>query len=90
MSETKTLELSDVVAAAIAPLSDEVSCYKAIVTLNGVLDELGSTAKARPTQMGYNYNRNGMLGVKGSNVVAKDELGTWIVKYITKNANKLF
>lgn len=90
MSDTKNLELANVVDEVVKSLPDQVSCYKAIVVLNKVLVDLGSKATPRRTQMGYNYNRNGMLGVKGSNVVSKIELGEWIKKYITRNADKLF
>jgi hypothetical protein len=83
MSETVTLE--EIIDSVVT--EETYSPYKSIKTTNKVFVELGFE-KVLPPQMGYNYNRVGMLGVKGSNIVTKDELKTWIVKYITKNLTK--
>jgi hypothetical protein len=79
-----TVTIEEVVAES-ATFEGTVSAYKAIKILNEVLVKIGSPLKPRPTQMGYNYNKSGMLGVKGSNVVTSDELQVWLVKYINKN-----
>ena len=57
--------------------------------LNQVFKALG-IEKECPTQMGYNYTKNGMIakrtkGQKGSEVrYTRDEITTWATKYVNK------
>jgi hypothetical protein len=84
MSNTSApqLTLSDLVAEHVT--ADVYTPYAAIKVVNGIIAAMG-IERVLPPQMGYNYNRNGMLGAKGSKSVTADELKAWAVKYITKN-----
>ena len=70
---------------------EEVTAYKIANVVNGAFKVL-EIAKVIPTQMMYNYTRNGMIvkGKKGSAKeirYTKDEVKAFATKYVNKYAN---
>jgi hypothetical protein len=66
-----------------------ITCYKIATVINGVFEATG-TAKKIPTQMMYNYDRNGLIvkGKKGVKAYTKDEVTTYVTKYTNKYIGK--
>jgi hypothetical protein len=57
--------------------------YQISKILNSLLLELGF--KVIPSQMMYNYNKNGLIsGIKNQKMYTKEEVELWITKYLTK------
>jgi hypothetical protein len=87
--ETETeLTAETVVAELVEALKDESTAYNVAVLINKSFEILGVEKKI-PTQMMYNYTKNGMIakGKKGtaSNIrYTKDEVKTFALKYINK------
>lgn len=61
--------------------------YGVAVVVNTILT-LGDT-KLIPTQMTYNYSKNGLInGVKGAKSYTNEEVSLWINKYLNKRLAK--
>jgi hypothetical protein len=86
LEETVTVE--SVVTELVATLPEEVTAYKIATLVNGAFTVLG-IEKQIPTQMMYNYTRNGMIakGKKGkaSDIrYTKEETEAFVTKYVNK------
>jgi hypothetical protein len=90
MSELTTTLAEIVTELTTTAFGDDtqVTAYKVAVIINGVF-EATSTDKKIPTQMIYNYTRNGMVakGKKGKATdirYTKDEVTAFVTKYTSK------
>lgn len=86
--EDTVLAAADVIDELIKTAFGEsatVTPYKIATIINGTFKVLG-VEKQIPTQMMYNYDRNGMI-VKGKKSVKsydKDEVTAFVTKYVNK------
>lgn len=85
--ETVVAELTETVFGA----DEEITAYKIANVINGAFKVLG-VAKMIPTQMMYNYTKNGLIakGKKGSAKeirYTKAEVNEFAAKYVNKYAN---
>ena len=85
------LTVADAIDSLLAVAFDGVETvtpYKIATLINGTFEVLG-VAKRIPTQMMYNYDRNGMIvkGKKGVKAYSKDEVQTYMNKYVNKYAS---
>jgi hypothetical protein len=81
MTSTTTTDVRTAIDNAIT--DDQYSPYGLIKAINPVLEEL--ELKVLPTQMGYNYDRNGLItGTKGVKKYTKVQVREWAYKYITR------
>lgn len=63
---------------------ESVTAYKIAIIINGSFEVLG-VEKVIPTQMMYNYSRNGLINkIKGSKQFNKEEVTTFVTKYVNK------
>jgi hypothetical protein len=88
MSDTTTvLSLDEFVSSHLT--EESYTPFGIISNLNKILKDMG-VEKVLPPQMGYNYNKNGLIvkGKKGVKSYTKTEVVTWMVKYLTKNVTK--
>lgn len=59
--------------------------YAVAQIINDTFVELGSDKSIRP-QMMYNYARNGLInGVKGSKLYTAEEVGAFVIRYVSKH-----
>lgn len=78
---TSTLVVADLFVA------ETYSPYAIIKVVNVVLEAAG--VKALPPQMGYNYDKAGLItGVKGQRVYTAAEASGWAEKYLAKKLAK--
>ncbi len=80
--ETVVEELTETVFQG----SETITPYKVWKVTMGTLEAMGST-KTVPSQMMYNYDRNGLIvkGKKGVKSYNKDEVKTFVTKYVQKH-----
>lgn len=90
--ETEELTVEETVTELVEALKDEnVTAYGVWTVVMGAFKVL-EIEKTVPSQMMYNYTRNGMIvkGKKGSAKdirYTKDEVKAFATKYVTKHAN---
>lgn len=89
-TEIETLSLEDVVKELVGTES-EFTAYKVAVIINKVFT-VTETEKQIPTQMMYQYTRNGMIakGKKGKATdirYTNEEVTTFVLKYTSKHVN---
>lgn len=87
-SNTTELTVESVVTELVSTLEEEVTAYKIATVVNGTFTVMGNE-KRIPTQMMYNYTRNGLIvkGKKGSAKeirYTKEEVKSFVVKYVNK------
>lgn len=86
--ETTEITVDQIVKELVDTLSEPITAYKIAVVINKSFEVLG-IEKTIPTQMMYNYTKNGMI-VKGKKGKAsdirytKEEVATFATKYINK------
>jgi hypothetical protein len=89
--EETVLSVEEIVAelVTVAFGTDEtITAYKIATVINGVFTATG-TDKKIPTQMMYNYSRNGLINkVKGQKAYNKDEVTAFVTKYTNKYIGK--
>jgi hypothetical protein len=85
--EETTLSLEDIVKELVT--EESYSAYKVMKIVNQVFVITG-TDKEVPTQMGYNYTRNGMIAKRTKGMSAKDVRYTKdeVTEYVTKYTSK--
>jgi hypothetical protein len=79
-----TLPTLEEIVDEIVTESEEQTAYRVAVAVNQVFEAVGSEKRV-PTQMMYNYTRNGMI-VKGKKGSAKEirYTRTEVLEYVTK------
>jgi hypothetical protein len=84
------LTVDQVVDGLLEGVADGITAYKVAVYINGAFEVLG-LEKRIPTQMMYNYTKNGLIA-KGKKGKASDirytveEVKTYMNKYVSKYA----
>jgi hypothetical protein len=78
-------EIVQELATAAFGTESTITPYKIATIINKAF-EVTNTEKRIPTQMMYNYDRNGLIvkGKKGVKAYTKDEVQTYVVKYTSK------
>ena len=76
--------ISELVGTAFGD-NTTVTPYKVATIINGAFEVLG-VAKVIPTQMMYNYARNGLIvkGKKGAKAYTQSEVTAFVTKYVGK------
>jgi len=77
--------LGELVQAAFGT-DETITPYKIATVINGVFRIMGAE-KRIPTQMMYNYDRNGLIvkGKKGAKAYTRDEVTAYVTKYTNKH-----
>jgi hypothetical protein len=89
--ETEELTVESVIGELVGTLEDQNTAFRVATVINKAFQILG-IEKEIPTQMMYNYTRNGMI-VKGKKGKAseirytKDEVAAFATKYVNKHTN---
>lgn len=86
--ESEEITLESLTTELVSTLGEETTAYKIATIINGIFKVL-EIEKEIPTQMMYNYTRNGLIakGKKGkaSEIrYTKEEVYTFVTKYVSK------
>jgi hypothetical protein len=90
-AEDEEMSVESVIEELVATAFGEnptITPYKIATIINGTFEVVGAE-KRIPTQMMYNYDRNGLIakGVKGSKAYDKEQVTTYVTKYVSKHTN---
>jgi len=85
---TEELSIETIVGDLLEGLENEIfSPYKVWKVMSSTFEALGIDQK-RPSQMMYNYDRNGLInGTKGAKRYTHEEVKKFVTKFVTKHTN---